>query len=505
MKPIHDTIVIGSGLGGLTAGLSMQRAGHSVLVLEAGKAFGGMMNPFSRRGYEFDVGMHYVGEAGPGQHLRRILQRLELDVEFREISPECFDRYVFDGYEARVRKGLDLWCEALARDFPHESAGIWRFARLLRDTDRLVDLWLGKRTLRGVLPLLRAPLQLASLFRTPYGAVLDRHFRDPLLKGVLGGCTGVLGMPPGRASAFLAMVGLMHYLKGAYYPVGGGGRVRDAYVGALRARGAELMRNRTVVALRRLPDSTFLLTTASGEEFRSRSVISNADATHTLEMVRGVAPDRRTRRAAKKVRPSLSGFGVYLATDLDLAGAGLTDANVWHYGSPDLDGTYAQIVAGRAPERPFFFMSSSTLKDPGSRTDGRHTLEVMTWVPADRYLPWFGTSTRRRGAGYEEAKAEDAERLLQQAERLVPGLRGRTILKDASTPATFRSYVRTLQGGVFGPESTPEWSPLRHRFASATGIPGLLLAGAGVGGPGIFACTVSGLAAARECRAYLRS
>jgi phytoene dehydrogenase-like protein len=504
MSRLHDTIIIGTGLGGLTAGLALQRAGHSVLLLEAGKAFGGMTNPFARKGYEFDVGYHYVGEAGPGQYLRRVLDSLGLEeLEFREINPECFDRYVFDGYETRVMKGLERWCESLARDFPRERKNIWRFARLLEDTDRLVHLALGKRSLRDVLPLLRAPFELARLFRVPYGDVLDRYFRDPMLKAVFGAGTGVLGIAPGRASAILAMVGMMHYLKGSYYPVGGGGRVRDAYVNALKARGAELLRNRHVSRIRKLEDGSFLLSTRSNEEFRARTVISNADARQTLQWVEGATPNERTRRIADKARPSLSALGVYVATELDLARAGLTDANVWHYGSPDLDATYAAITQGRAPERPFFFMSSSTLKDPGSRTDGRHTLEVMTWVPAERYTPWFDAPTRRRGADYEGLKEEGAQQLLEAAERFVPGLRDHLILRDCATPATVWSYVRTPQGGVFGPENTPEWSPAR-RYAPTTGIPGLYLAGASVSGPGIFACTLSGMVAARACGSFLR-
>lgn len=504
MSSLHDAIIIGTGVGGLTAGLALQRGGHSVLLLEAGKAFGGMINPFARKGYEFDVGYHYVGEAGPGQYLRRVLDSLGLEeLEFRELAPECFDRYVFDGYETRLMKGLERWCEALARDFPRERDNIWRFSKLLQDTDRLVHLALGKRSLGSVLPLLRAPLELTRLFRVPYGDVLGRYFREPMLKAVFAGCTGVLGLPPGRASAILSMVGLMHYLKGSYYPVGGGGRVRDAYVKALKQGGAQLLRNQHVTRIRKLEDGTFLLVTRSGEEHRARAVVSNADAQQTIHMVEGATPNQWTTRVAAKARPSLSALGIYVATGLDLAQAGLNDGNIWHYGSPDLDATYAAITQGRAPERPFFFMSSSTLKDPGSRTDGRHTLEVMTWVPAERYTPWFDAPTRRRGPAYEQLKAEGAEQLLENAERFVPGLRSRLILRDCATPATVWTYVRTPQGGVFGPENTPEWSPLR-RYAPTTGIPGLFLAGASVSGPGIFACTLSGMVAARACGSFLR-
>ena len=99
MTRIWDAIIVGTGIGGLTAGLELARKGHSVLLLEAGKQFGGMLNPFARKKFHFDVGIHYVGEAGAQQSMRRTLDRLGLDdVLFREINPDCIDRYNFGDY-----------------------------------------------------------------------------------------------------------------------------------------------------------------------------------------------------------------------------------------------------------------------------------------------------------------------------------------------------------------------------------------------------------------------
>ncbi|MEM7583081.1 MAG: NAD(P)/FAD-dependent oxidoreductase [Acidobacteriota bacterium] len=506
MERSFDTVVIGTGIGGLTAGLKLARQGYSVHFLEASKAFGGMLNPFARKKINFDVGIHYIAQAGPGETFRTGLDELGLEeVQFREINPECIDRYVFRGYESRLVKGIDNWGDRLVADFPKEANNIRRFLELMKRIDALMSDEVGQgltfRNLGRMLPFAGDVLRLQRL---TFAKILRRYFDDPLLISTFGGCGGDIGLPPGRLSALAGIVLLNYFLAGAYYPVGGSGAIRDAYVRALTGLGAELERSQRVDRIRRRADGRFEVTTHKDDRYLCDSVVSNVDVTDTLKLLDGVRASRRTRRKAPGLNPSLSAFCVFLATDLDLTEYGITDANIWHYVNPDIDAVYDQVYRGELPEPPAFFLTAPTLKDPdtGRAPPGIHTLELITMAIADPFKPWFENRAMRRGDEYLAAKERIADRLIAEVERYVPNLSQHLLHKESSSPATVWHFVRGREGSIYGPEHSPSQYGL-GRFLPNIGIPGLYLAGASVFGGGISPCFKSGQMAADYVDKYL--
>lgn len=501
----YDTVIVGTGIGGLTAGLTLARAGHSVLLLEAGKQFGGMLNPFMRRKFHFDVGVHYVGEAGPGQGMRRMLDALELDIDFREINPDCIDRYVFGDYEARLVKGLERWIEVLVADFPHQASNLRRFADFMKACKALLATFQGRPSLARTRQMARHPTRLLRVLRQPFSQLLAAFFDDPLLRAVFAGPGGDIGVPPSRASALVSVAVLLHFLEGGYYPVGGSGAIRDAYVDQLKHHGAEMLRNRLVSDIEVRGDHDFVVHTQRGEAFHARSVVSNADIKQTLDMVSGAQPHWLVRRKMRNLRPSLGAFCLFIGTDLELSDYGITDANIWHYGTPDIEAGYAPAFRDEMPTQPFFFLTAPTLKDPETvrAPEGHHTLELITFVPNAPFRRWFDAPLKRRGEDYEALKADLTEKLLTGAEHYVPDLRDHIVVQEASTPATVWHFVRGQDGGIYGPEHSPSQS-VPWRFLPQIGIPGLYLAGASVFGAGIHTCLSSGMVAAQVTQHHLR-
>jgi len=497
MSERYDVIVVGSGIGGLSAALTASRGGRNVLLLEAGKQFGGYTNPFRRRRFRFEPGLHYIGDCGPEQPFTRMLERLGIadEVRFRELSPDGFDHLVFPDYEVKMPRGAEIYRDRLAKDFPNEVRGLDRFFQTLRDmmaAIRKIQKIRGPKSALSALPHL--PKLLRDL-RAPYSRLLDRYFDDPLLKAVLAAQGGDIGLPPSRASALVSLGVLDHYLGGAYYPVGGGGALRDAFVKGLKETGATLKRNHAVSDIEVKNGSVHAVRCSNGKRYEADTVISNVDASQTyLDFIGHEHLPRKLQRKAENTRPSIASICLFIGTELDTAAAGMTDANIWHYSQIDLDAAYDPIWEGKLVDEPFFFLSSPSLKDPETREaeiPEHHTLEFVTLCPPNPFDTWLDSKTQRRGDGYETFKDQLQERYLKYVDLYVPGIADHLTVCDVSTPLTNISYTSSPLGSIYGPEQTPDqmgpW-----RFPIKGSIEGLFHCGASTLGAGIIPCGLSG-------------
>lgn len=504
-----DVIVVGSGVGGLVAAALLARSGRSVLVVDRHYVAGGNATIFKRPGYEFDVGVHYLGECSPSGLLPRILRAAgAAPIRFLELDPDGFDRLVFPGLEFRVPRGLDAYRKRLVEVFPSEHQGIDRYVRLLRDVRSLASL--GGRPLSALWVLPRAHLALRHLSST-LAEFLDSCTRDPRLRAVLAGQQGLYGLPPERVSAVMHAAVSGHYVQGAFYPEGGGQVLADRLVESIERHGGKVLLR---AAVRRILIESGR---AVGIELdnphlgrrvvRAPVVISNADLKRTILDL--VGPEhfpsalvRRTRRF--QMAPALG--VVYLGLRRDLKAEGWPNANVWIYPSFDLSGPYREVRDGRIPREPFCFVSIATLKDPGNRKvapPGVTNLQLMGVAPSepeswDTTYAELASGAYRKNTAYLAHKREFAERLMDQTQRVIPELRESIVFQEVATPLTHVRYVGSTGGTAYGLAATPSQTFFR-RPGAKTDIPGLLLCGANtMSGHGIAGAMSSGLMAAAE-------
>lgn len=492
MTERYDVIVIGSGIGGLVAALTCARASRSVLVLEAGKQFGGYTNPFARKRFHFDPGIHYIGECQPGGSFRRLLDRLGLEhVAFTELDPDGFDHYVFPDYQVKNCVGLDRFRDRLAADFPGERDGLDRFFRLLEDVDYTLKTSRRIEGVRSVVGLLGRAPGVLRWGRSSLKECLDHHFTDPRLKAALAGPVGDLGLPPSRLSAVMHMGLLCHYAGGAYFPSGGSAGLRDAFVDALKDEGAVLKRNARVDEILHEGGCAIGVRTADGTEYRATQVISNAQASRTYAMVGLPELSARLQRKVKRTEHSYASICIFLGVDGELPTEHIGSTNIWNYSSTDIDAVFAEMSDFRNDGA--YFLTVPTRKDPEGQLapEGMQTVEMVTLCRHDRYTDWFDKKTMKRGEDYERLKKEIADVYLERAEKHLPGLRDHVVLEEVATPATNFSYTLSPDGNIYGPAHTVDQT-MPFRFNARTPIEGLYLCGASVISAGIVPCASSG-------------
>lgn len=487
----YDVIVIGSGLGGLTAGAYLSALGQRTLVLEKHYLAGGNASVFRRmHRFEFDVGVHYLAECGPGGPIPRILGGLGLAerIEFLEMDPEGFDTIVVPGATVKVPYGWENYRRNLVRAFPDDESAIHKCLDIL---EAVVREGQAVRALENPNDFARVVEIAPTLVRwgmRPVTELFDHCELGPKPRAVLVAQGPAYATPPSRTAVALEAGFLDGYLKGAHYPKGGGQVIAANLVEALRATGGEL-RLRTGVEKILVEDGKVAgVRLADGEELRAPVVISNGDLKRTmLDMVGREHISAATAERIAGYRMALPFFVVYLGLDIDLRER-WPKTNYWLSESLDIEGIYQQTFAGEVPEKLLLLITAGSVKDPETQTlvpRGFSALQAMTLVPPDHALWHVGDGPLageryHRNRDYRSLKDELMERVIDAVSAVIPDLKEHIVWKEASTPITHERYTSSTGGTSYGIEIAPDQlGP--NRPDVKTEIDGLFLVGASTG------------------------
>ncbi len=513
VKPSEwDAVVIGSGMGGLAAAAYLATNGLRTLVLEQHYVAGGNSHVFRRKArhgrlpFEFDVGVHYIGDCGPGGTIPTILKGVGLEgkIEFLEMDPDGFSTLVFPGLTFRVPKGWDRYRERLVAALPDDETGIHRCLDVLEGVSQeFRNLSLPVRPEDMPRVAKEAPNFMAWGMRT-LAQLFDECGLGQKARAVLTGESGDYALPPSKTPVLLHAILTDHYMRGAYYPRGGGQVLAARLVQVIRAHGGEVRTGVRVLRILVQDGAACGVLLAHGEEVRAPLVVSNADIKRTLlEMVGEEHLSPATVARAKQWRMALPIFCVYLGLDIDLKER-IPNTNYFLFTSFDVEGMYRDCEEGRMPRDLWVYLTAASVKDPYTRAlapEGHSALEIMTLVPADYRLWGVETGPTRgenyhRNPRYRSFKAELTEAMIDAAARVIPDIREHIVWKEAATPVTQERYTLSTGGTSYGIAMTPDqFGP--GRPGPATEIRGLYLAGAStVYGHGIAGAMAGGMGAA---------
>jgi phytoene dehydrogenase-like protein len=507
-----DAIVVGSGLGGLACAAYLCAAGKRTLVLEGHSIAGGNSQVFRRtvrgRAYEFDVGVHYIGECDREGLITHILDGVGLAerVVFRPLDPDGYSTLVFPDFRFRIPAGWDRYRARLLETFPGEAEGLGRVVDALREVATQ-----GRRLQNdecSPAELFGQPTAFGQWGLRPVTELFAAHGLSQAAQAVLLGEQGDYAVRPSKTPTVMAAGLTDHYMRGAFYPEGGGQVLAARLIEAIRANGG-VVRTRAPVTRIRVEGGRVagVELAKSGERIDAEVVVSNADLKRTVLELVGAEhfPDSFLERV-RAFRMSLPLFTTYLDLDLDLAAQGVPNTNWWIWGSTDLEGIYDELEHGQMPDVPLAYLTAATLKDPTNRhatPPGHTSVQIMTLVP--REYATFGMAEGPHDAGsnryhrdpeYRRRKAALIEQLLETAEQVLPGLREHVVWKEAATPLTQERFTHSTGGTSYGIEAaTDQVGPLRP--GAETAVPGLYLCGASTAsGHGIANVLRSGVVAA---------
>jgi phytoene dehydrogenase-like protein len=300
-----------------------------------------------------------------------------------------------------------------------------------------------------------------------------------------------------------------HYFDGAYYPLGGGFAIPRAFVRQLKRKGGELRLSTRIERILVEDGKAVGVRLDDGSEIRAKTIISNADPGATFgKMIGREHLSSGTRRKLDGLRYSTSALSLFFAVDMDLKSSGMDSGNVWYYRHADVDRAYRQGMTGYnlGPD-PIEgqFLTVTTLKDPSKMHSGHHTCESFSFVGYEAFKKWeegHASEGKVRPSDYADFKESLTDKMFDNLDHIVPGIRDHVVFAELGTPLTNKYYLNATQGNLYGTDKIgaqmgPGALPVR------TEIDGLYMVGASTLSHGVAGATASGLAAAQailNCR-----
>jgi all-trans-retinol 13,14-reductase len=503
LKGPYDALIIGSGIGGLTTAALLSELGWRVAVLEQHYTAGGATHSYDRIGYEWDVGVHYIGDMGAATMSRRLMDFLTQGQLAWAPMDAHYDRFFIGDRTYDAVAGSAEFRDNLLLHFPREAAAIDRYLGLLREVAQGMRSFTLGRTLPPWAATLAGPLlkrRLPESFQRTTWEVLSELTSDRELIAVLTGQWGDLGLPPKRSSFVVQALIARHYMHGGFYPVGGAWRIADTILPRIRAAGGEVFTYAAVEEILLRDGQVRGVRMADGHEIDCRLVVSSAGAINTFSKLipTEVARAHGYDTLLQTVKPSIGHLGVYIGLQATAEELGLPKTNYWIYpGGNDYDGALDRFLQDPQGPFPVVYVSFPSAKDPSftARHPGRATIEIVAPAPYSIFAKWEGSTWGKRGEDYEALKQSYGERLLAHLYDKVPQVRGRIDYWEVSTPLSMQHFCGYGRGELYGLDHDPQrfqqdW--LRPR----TRIKGLWLTGQDVMSCGVAGAMMGGMAAA---------
>ena len=473
-RSLKNIVIIGSGIGGLTTGIILQKSGYHVHIVEKNNQPGGLMRGYTRKGFDCPVGIHYVGSLAPGQPLKTLWDYLgvadKIPLERMGVNSPI-DRYIFDTFSFDLPEGTAAFEDNLRQTFPQEQKQITAVMQPLKifcDHFRRLDALLSPGE------MLISPENFISM-----GKYLDQIGCSPRMKSVLGVPATLVGIPFFQCPLFFYYMTLASYLLSSWRLYNdNGSQTAKIYADRFTSLGGRLTLGDMVQTIQVESGQIKGICLTSGTIINADRVIA---AIHPQTMA-AMLTDNDLRPAHRERIANLKNTKGIFCTFFSLSSEAHPELpyNIYRL-HPDEDGSldrglFVQVRKSHHPQTNVMTMiASSTMHE---------------------WEPWLNTYSGRRGLDYTEQKKEKTVAFITEATEILGPLKDMTVI-DTYTPLTIRDYVGSPDGSAYGIMRSSN-QLMQTTFLNRLNIDGLFLAGQNIMAPGIMGTTLSSFLVAQK-------
>lgn len=433
----YDAILVGSGIGSLSTGLLLQKAGKKVLILEKKSVVGGRLASYKKDGFTLDIGVHLISRSNKGP-LGQLHERagIESKIEWKKVRPlTSFNGEIF-------KYPHDLEHMIPAEDF----AGVMRF---------MGDI------------MTRTPKEVDSFNNISTKELLNNYTTNDLAHACVSSITMIYVTVPSwecSAGEFMRCVRYEAAARASGYPTGGCGAISGEISDAFRELGGELLLNTPVEKIV-IENNKAVGVVANGKLYESDVIISNADIKDTVKDLVGEQYfDGDYVERVKNLDYSWSAYLLRAALDEHITDLLMLS----QIGDSDQQRYYDRIRKGDVPEDLNIFLIACSNFDESVAPEGKQLINFGAPLPLD--LP-------------PETLEKIPELMLKSVEKYIPNIREHLVFLDHATPDWFVKEVGK-GGSVIGIGQTVGQVG-SDRPQVKTSIEGLYLVGGTAGGEGV--------------------
>ena len=504
LEPHYDAVVIGSGIGGLTTAACLAKMGKKVCVLEQHYTAGGFTHSYERNGYEWDVGVHYIGDMGSTRSTGRRLFDYITNGELKwEPMAAEFDRAFIGDQTFGLKSGKAPYRQALIDAFPDEEHAIDQYFAQMRTIKatmqshtigKIMPAWLKK--LFGIISKQQPPVAFSKTTREVLEGLTDNQMLIAVLTCQWGDC----GMPPAESSFVIHSLIAQHYMHGGYYPIGGASQMAKTIIPVIQSAGGEVFTYASVEKILCNQKGVTGVLMADGHTIEASTVISNAGVFNTFNHLldNTTAQYANYQSKLQQVSRSMASICLYIGIKDTAENLQLPKTNFWIYPNENYesvcDAFKEKTSYSDDTVLPMVYISFPSAKDPDfkNRYPGRATIEIVAPCMHEWFAQWQDQPWGNRGDDYNALKEKLSQRLLHYLFEKLPHLKDKIDFYELSTTLSTDFFCRYEKGEIYGLQHDPK------RFEQPwlkpkTDIKGLYLTGQDVLSCGVVGAMMAGL------------